>query len=86
MVIMCVPLLKLLHQVATGYIQYLSTYYQVRVGAYGHVLSCQAFNTTTSRGPNSGGAYPVLKAPRCCCWEPGYDLSRGEETDGVDRW
>jgi hypothetical protein len=33
------------------------------VGAYGHVLSCQALNTTASRRPDSSGAYLVLKAP-----------------------
>jgi hypothetical protein len=77
MVIMRVPVVDSLHQAATGWIQYSSTCCQVRVGACGHVLSCQTLNVTASRGPISDGAYPVLKCPRRSCWEPGYVLSRG---------
>jgi hypothetical protein len=41
------------------------------LGTYGPVLSCQTFHVTASRGPNSGGVYPVLEAPGCSYWEPG---------------
>jgi hypothetical protein len=34
-----------------------------RLGTCGVVLSCQTFNVAASRGPDSGGAYPVLEAP-----------------------
>jgi hypothetical protein len=42
------------------------------MGTYDPVLSCQAFDVTTSRGPNSDGADPVLEAPRRGCREPGH--------------
>jgi hypothetical protein len=32
-----------------------------RMGTCDPILSCQAFNVTVSRGPNSDGAYPVLE-------------------------
>jgi hypothetical protein len=36
-----------------------------------YVLSCQALNVTASRGPGSGSAYPILKAPGCSRRGPG---------------
>jgi hypothetical protein len=57
--------------------QYSSTRYQVRVGAYGHVLSCQALNVIASRGASSDGAYPVLKTPGHSYQEHGCILCWG---------
>jgi hypothetical protein len=67
-------------------LQYSRTYCQVRVGACGRVLSCQAFNATTSQEPVSVDAYPMLKAPRSGSQEPGYVLSWGDEASSADRW
>jgi hypothetical protein len=47
------------------------------VGTCDHVLSCQALNAAIYRGPGSGGAYPVLKAPGRGCEESGHVLSWG---------
>jgi hypothetical protein len=58
------------------------------VGTCDHVLSCQALNAAIYRGPGSGGAYPVLKAPGRGCEESGHVLSwgGGDEADWADRW
>jgi hypothetical protein len=59
-----VPLVQLLHQAVMGWIHHLSTCYQVHMGSYGHIPSCQAPKATTSRGPGADNAYLLLKAPR----------------------
>jgi hypothetical protein len=46
------------------------------MGTWDPVLSCQAFDVTASRGPNSDGAYPVLEDPRRGCRESGHVSSR----------
>jgi hypothetical protein len=46
------------------------------MGAYGHVLLCQAFNVVASREPGSVDAYPMLKTLRRGSRDPGYALSR----------
>jgi hypothetical protein len=57
------------------------------VGTCGYVLSCLALNDTTSRGPGSSGAYPVLENPRA--WFPGAwvfaDLGYEEELQWAGR-
>jgi hypothetical protein len=45
------------------------------VGSYGHVLLCQAINDAASRGPGTGEAYLVVKAPRRGDWMPRPVLS-----------
>jgi hypothetical protein len=45
------------------------------------VLSCQSLNVVVFKGPDSTGAYSVLKALGRGCWELGRVLSRGDEAD-----
>jgi hypothetical protein len=47
-----------------GWIQYSSTYFQMRVGSFDHVPLCQAPKAATSRGPGASNAYLLLEAPR----------------------
>jgi hypothetical protein len=56
---------------------------RVRVDACGHVLLCQILNIIASRGPDSGGAYSVLKAPRHSCWKAGHVIGRGVRWAGL---
>jgi hypothetical protein len=56
------------------------------VGACCHVLKWQALNVVASQGAGSIGDYPILKAPRCGSWEPGYILNQGDEAGWADRW
>jgi hypothetical protein len=53
-----------------------------------HVLSCQAFNAAAFRGPDSGGAYPVLEALSTASGSPGVSQAglRGWAVTGVPRY
>jgi hypothetical protein len=81
MVIMRGSVVELLCQGRRDGFQYLTICSKVHVSACGHVLLCQSLNAVASRGPGSSGAYPVLKAPECGCWEPRRVLSQGDEAD-----
>jgi hypothetical protein len=65
-----------------------SGYILVRVGVCGYVLSCLTLNDAASCGPDSSGAYRILKSPLGVIvgW-PGCVLSRGvriRQTDLID--
>jgi hypothetical protein len=65
MVLRRVFLVLLLRQVVMGWIQYLSTYYQMCMSSCGYVPSCQAPKATASRGPRVGNAYLLQEVPGC---------------------
>jgi hypothetical protein len=46
------------------------------VDACGRVLSCQTLNVAASRGPDSSGAYLILKTPRAATGSPGTSRAR----------
>jgi hypothetical protein len=59
---------------------------QVRVGSYGHVLSCQVLSVAASRGLGAANSYPFPKAPRCVDRMAGPCPGSRREAGKADRW
>jgi hypothetical protein len=53
------------------------------MGACGPILSCHTLNVVASRGPDTGSAYPVLKALGRSDLMPGLIPGRGGRRSGL---
>jgi hypothetical protein len=62
--------------------QRLSTYYQVHVGSYGHIPSCQELSAAASQGPSAGNDYSLLKSPGVLTGRPCLAPDQGGRRDG----
>jgi hypothetical protein len=65
-----------------GWIQYSSICYQVHVGSYIRVLSCQVMNANAFQGLDAGRGYPVAGAHGWGDWMPGSLLGQGWRGNG----